>query len=169
MVESDTFFRAAYDAALRLLSYRPRSAAEVRRRMARRYPIVVVEQVITMLQEQHYLDDAAFASYWRERREQHRPKGREVLRQELLRLGVSGDTVNEALEGFDAAANAYRAGKKLVRRWAGSDYPEFQQRLSAYLRRRGFGGSLVSDTVQQLWQELSDSVGGQQNTQEDEK
>ena len=65
MAESDTSFRATYDAALHLLSYRPRSEAEVRRRLARRYSIELIERVIAMLREHHYLDDAAFAGYWR--------------------------------------------------------------------------------------------------------
>lgn len=37
------------------------------------------------------------------------------MRQELLRLGVEEDTVQQGLEGFDAWKNAYRAGHRLAR------------------------------------------------------
>ena len=151
-------YASARDAALRFLSFRPRSEAEVRRRLLHRYPPQTIDRVIVALREQRYLDDAAFARQWRLNRERHRPRSRGILRQELVRLGVPEEIANEALEGFDAEDNAYRAGRKLALRLAGSDYPRFRQRLWDYLRRRGFGGALVGETVERLWRELADSL-----------
>ena len=161
-------FQQAQDAALRFLSYRPRSEAEVRRRLSRHYPPELIERVIAALREQRYLDDVTFARYWRDNREQHRPKGQVALRQELYRLGVPRETVEEALEGFDAEANAYRAGSKLARRLAGIDYPTFRQRVSGYLQRRGFGSAVVRETVARLWRELPDPLYRNQDADEDE-
>jgi len=165
----DTDFQQAWDAALRFLAYRPRSEAEVRRRLLRRYPLPLTNRVITTLRENRYLNDATFARRWRASRERHRPRSPEMLRQELGRFGVSKEIIDETLEGFDAADNAYRAGRKLALRLATKEYPYFRRRLWAYLHRRGFGGPLISQTVERLWQELADSLHGDEDTQEDKE
>ena len=165
----DSLLSPSYAAALRFLSCRPRSEAEVRRRLSGRCPPDLVDRVMTTLREQGFLDDAAFARYWRENRERHRPKGQIMLRQELLRLGVPRDTVGVALEGFDAAGNAYRAGGKLARRLAQSNYLEYRHRMSAYLQRRGFSGTVVRETVERLWRELTDSLHGDERCYEEQE
>src|SRR5918992_4946910 len=93
----DLIFIGAKDAALRLLAYRARSAAEVRRRLSRRYPPDVVEKVVESLRETGHLNDQSFTRFWVQNREQHRPRSQRLLRQELLRLGVSGDVIRETL------------------------------------------------------------------------
>ena len=112
----------ALDAALRFLSYRPRSEAEVRRRLARRFPGPSVDNAIATLREQGLLDDAAFAQFWRQNRERSRPKGASAMKWELLRMGVSREVADDALEGLDEDENAYRAA---------SGYPEGSPRRAA--------------------------------------
>lgn len=151
------------------MSYRARSEAEVRRRLARTYSPAVIEAVVDWLKSIRYLDDASFARQWRTNRERLRPRGQRALRQELFRLGVSAEVIQESLEGFDADANAYRAGQKAAQRLFGNGYPEFRQKLWAYLRRRGFDDSVISGAVTRLWQELaSDSLDGSIGSQGDE-
>ena len=73
---------------MRLLGYRGRSEAEVRRRLSPRYDSQVIDRVIAALTQQGYLDDATFARQWRSSRERRRPRGQRLLRQELLGKGV---------------------------------------------------------------------------------
>ena len=145
----------ALNAALRLLSYRPRSVAEVRRRLARKWPPPVIDRVVLFLQEHNYLDDAAFAQLWRRGREQRKPRGPRALRQELRQLGVDREVIEEALEDFDAPANAHKAGQKLAARLAGQGVAEevFRRKVSAHLQRRGFDYAVIAATVRQLWSE----------------
>jgi regulatory protein len=159
----------AREAALRLLAYRPRSEAEVRRRLQQRFSPALVEAVVQQLKEQRLLDDAAFALQWRQERERRRPKARGMVRQELRRLGVSPQVAQAALEGFDDAANARRAGQRLVRRLSGTPERDFQQRVAAYLQRRGFGYTLSAQTAKRLWMELADPLHGDDNPRQDEQ
>ena len=146
----------AKQVAFRFLSHRARSQAEVRHRLVKTYPLPVVEEVLCELRAQGYLDDAAFAREWRRRREESRPRGQAIIQQELLRLGVEPEVIQDALDGFDAADNAYRAALIPARRLDDSDYPRFRQRLWAYLQRRGFDHSIISDAVSRIWRELTD-------------
>ena len=161
----------AREAALRFLAYRPRSEAEVRRRLLDRFPELLVERVVQRLKAQHLLDDASFASQWRRNREQHRPRAKGLVRQELRRLGVPTEVADQALEGFDDASNAYRAGQRLARRLAGAHDQEsdFRRRLGEHLRRRGFGYALAAQTAARLWRELADPLHRNEDASGDEQ
>jgi len=153
--ESD--YSAAVDAACRFLSFRPRSEAEVRRRLMRRFPAELVNRVIEALRNKNYLDDEEFARRWRLDRERFHPRGRQVLKRELSRLGVAREVIDQALVGMEEEKNAYRAGLKLAVRLLSKDctQEDLSRKLYPYLQRRGFAYSLARDTVNRLWLELA--------------
>lgn len=97
-------------AAARFLEVRPRSVAEVRRRLrSAGYAAALVEHAVERLVELGFLDDAAFARAWVESRDRARPRGERALRVELRQKGVGREETDEALEGRRDAAAA-RAG-----------------------------------------------------------
>ena len=98
-LDGEEHLAKAKDAALRFLTYRARSEAEVRRRLAKKYGPEIIEQVIETLLRQHFLDDSSFAQEWRGNREQHRPRAKRMVQQELRQLGVSSEVIQESLDG----------------------------------------------------------------------
>ena len=58
-MSDDEPFQRARSAAIRLLSYRPRSETEIRVRLRRRFPPQVVDGVVEALLDQGLLDDIA--------------------------------------------------------------------------------------------------------------
>ena len=163
----------ARQAALKFLSYRNRSRSEVQLKLLQRYPSEVVEQVITRLLEQNYLDDAAFAIEWLRQRERRRPRGQSVLRRELLGLGVDREVIQDALEGIAETDNAYNAASAIARRLtkanAGSGYGAFRQKLWAYLQRRGFDNSSIRSTVERYCSELANLLNGGVDTESEDQ
>ena len=145
------------DAACRFLTFRPRSEAEVRRRLSRRFPPELVDRVIQALRDKKYLDDEEFARRWRLHRERFNPRGRRALQRELGRFGVAREVIDQALVGMEEEENAYRAGLKLaVKLMSGECTQEaLSRKLYPYLERRGFGYSLARETVSRLWLELA--------------
>ena len=151
-------FGKAQSAALKFLSYRSRSEAELRRRLESSYYDEVTDRVIAWLKDNRLLDDAAFADAWRHQRELRHPRGERLIRQELSNLGVGREVVEAALDGFDATDNAYRAAQKPAARAKSTGHARFRQRLWGYLGRRGFEAEVIRITVQRLWDELSDPL-----------
>lgn len=149
-------FSACLAAALRFMSYRPRTVQEVRQRMSRRFTSETVDQTIDYLVEAGYLDDSAFSSQWISSRERRRPKGARALQYELTRLGVDRATIEDALADYDEATNAYRAALRPAERLAAQQcsYHDFRRKVGEYLMRRGFAYSAISATVARLWSEL---------------
>ena len=93
-------------AAARFLEARPRSAAEVRRRLRDAgYRADLVEGALDRLTELGYLDDAAFARAWVESRDRAQPRGARALRDELRRKGVAPAAAEAALAAREARAS----------------------------------------------------------------
>lgn len=132
-----------WEAALRYLSYRPRSEAEVRQHLLRRFPPEQVAEAIARLHASGLLDDAAFARYWVERRHTASPRGRGLVEMELRSKGVSRDVAARAAAGLDEEAAARRAAQRLLRRLKGEEPMLLRRKLYAALRRRGFSGEVV--------------------------
>lgn len=146
----------AYERALHLLSYRPRSVAELLQRLGRAdFPATAVEAALARLERVGLVDDRAFARYWVENREAFRPRGRGVLRWELRQKGVADQIIDEVLASLDEAAAASRLAWKRGPRLRHLDEVTFRRRLSAYLARRGFPYSIIADVVQEAWEEFA--------------
>lgn len=154
-------FQRAFDRALRFLSYRPRSAQEVRRRLLQaEVAEAEVEAVIEGLSERGYLDDLAFARYWLDNRNRFKPRGPRALRYELWQKGVETSIIDAVLMDLDAQDAAYRAASSQIQRYRGYTRQQFGRKMSAMLHRRGFDSETINDVVRRLWQELDQSEDG---------
>jgi regulatory protein len=152
--ESDARY-VAYQKALHLLAYRPRSERELRRRLKRKeIPEKLIDETTAKLKAQGYLDDAAFARSWVESRSQSSPRGKRLLRWELRAKGVDSDLAAEVAEELSDDDAAYRAAQKRQRSLQGLDLPEFRRRLGDFLARRGFSWDTVRRTTDRLWEEI---------------
>ena len=151
-------FTDCLTAALRYLSYRPRTIREVERRLEGRFAAPVVEKTVDYLKDLKYLDDASFCAQWIGSRERRRPRGSRALRQELRRLGVEQQLVDEALEGMDETASACNAGRKQAAKLVaqGSTPQEFRDKLTPFLQRRGFSYGTTREATNLLWSELQE-------------
>ncbi|MGD0114680.1 MAG: RecX family transcriptional regulator [Dehalococcoidia bacterium] len=146
--------RTAYDAAIHLLSYRPRSEREMRQRLRRlNVSPEAIDETVARLLASHYLDDAAFAEFWRESRANLSPRSQRLVRSELLYKGVDADTATTAVDVLDDDESAYRAASKRLKALAGADYDDFRRRLGGFLMRRGFGYETVRRALERCWRE----------------
>ncbi len=165
-LHQDDALESAHERALDYLSYRPRSAAEVRKYLeGKKVAPDVIDEVLARLQRVGLLDDRAFAQYWRENRENFRPRGARALRQELLQKGIARDVVDETLQGLDEESDALALARARARRLGGLDKLAFKRRLGGYLARRGYGYDVIVPIVERVWQEQGAS--GPQGAGED--
>lgn len=156
-LNTDDSIEQCLQSALRLLHYRPRSEAEIRMRLCRRFDPEVVDSVISQLTARQMIDDFAFATFWKENRESCNPRGQRLLRLELSKKGVSQEVITEVLEGIEEEESAYRAAKKKERSLQKEDYDNFKRKLGSLLRRRGFSYEVIKRTVERIWRESHQS------------
>ena len=141
------------EAAARFLEARPRSVAEVRRRLSSAgYQAELVDGAITRLGDLGILDDEAFARAWVESRDRARPRGERAIREELRVKGVERAVIDVILEERRARDDAEDpagpgpdrvAAERLLARDSRalervSDPRKRRQRAYALLARHGF-------------------------------
>jgi regulatory protein len=153
LLERDSGERA-YHRALHFLAARPRSAFEIRRRLAAAGAgAESISHVIDRLQRLGLIDDAQFAAYWVEQRQTHRPRGPRALRSELRAKGVSAEAIGPAIQSAadDQGEAACRAGLREARRQGARGEREFALALGKFLSRRGFDYGVVRAATTELW------------------
>jgi regulatory protein len=144
----------AYQQALKLLNYRPRSHAEVERNLKdHEFSEDVIAGVIDRLTRSGFLDDGRFAQAWVENRSEFRPRGASLLRMELRQRGLQDEAIQEALQDIDEEELAYRAGLKQARKLDGLDWNQFRQKMYGFLARRGFNYEYITPVVERIWNE----------------
>ena len=146
----------AFNRALRSLSYRARSEAEMRKYLSDKgFSDHVSQTVIDRLKDERLINDPRFAQDWIDNRVSFRPRSQTQLRFELRNKGLSEDLIEDALQeaDLDDIELACVAGKKLVGRYARLGWLDFRQKLGAALARRGFSYETVRSVTRQLWDE----------------
>jgi len=145
----------AYQKALRHLSYRPRSEAEIRQKLVSSgYSESVIESVVTRLRENQLIHDPQFAQLWVENRSTFRPRSRKLLKMELKQKGIHDDDIEAALVNISDDELAYQAAARRMERYADLDWQQFREKMSGFLARRGFSYGAIAPVVRTLWSEV---------------
>ena len=153
-LDLEKYRRTAHEAALRLLSYRPRSERELGQRLRLRgLPAEVVKDEVERLRGAGLLDDEAFAHSWVEGRQASAPRGQRLLRYELLGRGVRGELADEAISAVDDRTAALALARGRAPRLADLNFEQFSRRLAGFLQRRGFAYNDVAEAVRTVWNE----------------
>jgi regulatory protein len=145
----------AKDAALSLLSYRARTAAELTRRLKRKgYGEEVAEETVGRLGELGMVDDAAFAESFVRDRVRLRPQGRRRMKGELRAKGVDAETADAAIAEVLAGeeTSELELARAAAARWkprSGEEPAAARRRLHGFLARRGFGGDAVRTVLRE--------------------
>jgi regulatory protein len=165
--------RRIYDAALSFLTARPRSRAEMRRRLLRPRPNrhtpapEVVDHVLARLERMGLLDDREFSEFWVEQRERFSPRSASAVRFELRQRGVAREITEETVDSDQDEERALAAGRQRLRSLGGLDYETFRDRLGPFLLRRGFSYTIARQVTKTLWEESHGDAPDDENKTDD--
>ena len=157
-LKAEDAYERGKDAAIRLLSNRPRSRKEIRDKLREKeFAPETIERVDQRLVELNLLDDSAFARYWIDQRERFKPRSRFALQQELAQKGVPREIASALLDELDDSDAARRAAEKRMTRFAHLPKEAFEKKLGGFLQRRGFGYGEVREVVSDCWQQVQEA------------
>ena len=141
----------ALQRALRYLSYRPRSEAEVRSHLRQRgCPGAAIERSVERLRQLNYLNDGNFARSWAAAKVAGRGYGPRRIEQELRAKGIGPAIIRDIVtEAFSQGEEARHARRLLEKR-----YPKLElnddktlRRAVAFLQRRGYSSKVIYDIL----------------------
>ena len=149
--------QSAKTVALRFLSHRQRTEKEIRDKLREKeFGDEEIQKTLDQLRDLGYLNDAEFARVYIRHHLAIRPKGKVVLKQNLLLLGVAKEIIDAALEEVFSQTSqqeaALNAAQKFIKKTLKSrdDPRKAKQKLAALLTRRGFSWDVVSPTLKQV-------------------
>lgn len=162
-VEREAALLATYDRALRMLAFRARARAELRRSLIRKgEPAAHVDAALERLVAAGLLDDAAFARQFTRSRSTAAGASRRRIQQELNRRGVARDVTDGAIaevyeeEEIDEGDVAVRAARRKLRSLTGLDPVVRNRRLYAFLARRGYDGADIRRAIEAVTGEAAE-------------
>lgn len=145
---------SAHEAALKLLSHRPRSEKEMKTRLAMRgFPPDAIDTEVERLRSAGLLDDLKFAAAWVEDRKRLSPRGKRMLQYELLGRGIDPEAAARATEDIDDRDLALELARQRARRASRASYEAFVAKVGGYLRRRGFDYEVTASVTRAVWEE----------------
>ncbi len=139
--------------ALRILTRRDHSEAELRRKLQERgFDDSEADAALLKMRGLGYLDDRRFARQWAESAIRNGRGFGPRIRLELLRRGVAEAIIGEVLAFLNGDYQERQVLETLVARKFGTfDYRRSEERekrrVVAYLQRRGFSLSLILDVL----------------------
>lgn len=156
-MSADELRRQTFNRAIKLLTIKPRSVAELRERLLQGKKVneSVVEAVISRLEEYGYLNDERFAFGYASLKVKQRPVGRRRLQRDLKLKKVSNTVADEALELVYAETPEEQlidAAIEKRTRLRGRPKTRIEaKKLFDHLLRQGFEFELVSEKVRALF------------------
>ena len=153
----DEIRRRTFNRAIKLLTIKSRSVAELRERLlqGKNADKAAVETVIARLQEYGYLNDERFAFSYASLKVKQRPVGRRRLHRDLKLKKVANNVADEALELVYAETPEEQlidaAIEKRIRLRGRPKTRIEAKKLFDHLLRQGFEFELVSDKVRALF------------------
>jgi regulatory protein len=138
----------AKNAAYRLLTYRPRSRAELFGKLQEKgFELAVIEGVLADLERYGYVNDRQFAEQWAAGRLRRRGFGRRRVERELRDKGVERDIIAETLasvcNGDIEMRMARESAERKLKTLRSFDREICRRRLAAFLERKGFSYDII--------------------------
>ena len=143
-MDSEQTYERYFNLSLRFLSYRPRSEKEVydylkkKTNKAKNLNEQIIARIMCRLAELKFINDFEFAKFWIT----NRRKGLRFLKIELFQKGISKETIEKALSGFDISEKEENLILKLIEKkkknLAGMEKRKAYEKMTAFLLRKGF-------------------------------
>ncbi len=147
-LEGELALPAGMAYAYRLLAIRDRTEHEIRNSLAGEGITAppVVDEIISSLKRQGYLDDRRLASGFIRYTMEHRPSGPHLVRRKLREAGVEESVIEEEIELMLSGDYETRAAERLARGKirGGGERKRDARRVHGFLTRRGFSSSVVN-------------------------
>ena len=129
--------------------------SEVKQRLAREgFSEKAIETAIEELIDSGHIRDRKYAENWVVRRLKSNPRGKTLLKHELLDRGVDRETAEQVVaqvETEDEAILALQIAQKRVKQYQQLPVQVAKRRLHGFLARRGFESEVVRRVLEQIF------------------
>ncbi|MDE0687279.1 MAG: regulatory protein RecX [Candidatus Poribacteria bacterium] len=128
---------------------------EMEQRLAREgFSTKAIETTIEELIHSGHIRDRQYAENWIVRRQKSNPRGKMLLKKELVNKGIDRETAEQVVanvETEDETKVALQIAQKRMKQYTGLPIHVAKRRLHGFLARRGFGSEIVRHVLEQIF------------------
>ena len=129
--------------------------SEIERHLEREgFSAGAVETSVTELIRSGHIRDRKYAENWIVRRQKSNPRGKTLLKRELVDKGIDKETAEQVVatvETEDETKVALQIAEKRVKQYKRLPTAVAKRRLHGFLARRGFGSDIVRQVLEQIF------------------
>lgn len=129
--------------------------SEMERRLAREgFSEEAIETTVEELIDSGHIRDRKYAENWIVRRQKSNPRGKTLLKRELLDKGVDRETAEQVVAQVkteDEATLALQIAQRRMKQYRRLPVHVAKRRLHGFLARRGFGSEVVRHVLEQVF------------------
>ena len=129
--------------------------SEIEQRLEREgFSAGAIETSIAELIRSGHIRDRKYAENWIVRRQKSNPRGKTMLKQELISKGIDRETAEQVVATVETEAEAKIAlqiAQKRVKQYRRLPPHVAKRRLHGFLARRGFGSDIVRQVLEQIF------------------
>lgn len=157
LLHEDKDKTAADDPAASRPTVKPKMStkSEIEQKLQREgFSADAIETSIAELIRSGHIRDRKFAENWIARRQKSNPRGKTLLKQELVDRGIDRETAEQVVatvEAEDEARVALQIAEKRVKQYRRLPTHVAKRRLHGFLARRGFGSEVVRQVLEQIF------------------
>lgn len=146
----------AKDYVFNLLSYRDRTYFELENRLSKKgYDQDIIEKVLNRLKELGYIDDYKFAVKWVKDRLKNKPRGKILIKKELIKKGINKDIIDKVTNKIIDNNIEIKQGSKLAVKWLSSHCQKdnsfkYKLRLKRYLNNKGYSLNIINEIIKKV-------------------
>jgi regulatory protein len=151
-IKRNVLVQEARERAVRLLTARDRSEAELEERLKKiGFDGDISHKVVEDLKAIGYVNDVRYIQKYASDRAKNKAISRKALKYELTQKGLDSDLIDEALADFEQNEDevAYRAAKKKFGKYDLTD-PKIERRALSFLAHRGFSYETAKSVLMRL-------------------
>jgi len=149
-------FSKGYLGSVNLILSRPRSRLEIEQylRLKKKVENEIIERVIKKLEKENYLNDEKFVQLWIESRLKNKPRGRKMIRNELLKKGISKDIIEKFIKSIPESKEINIA-QELIKKKYGKMNKNNREKIYRFLISKGFEYKTIQYIISKTTKNIS--------------
>lgn len=141
-----------YNYCFRILSLKPYTESDIRKKIQNRFKEIqaeMVDEVLLKLKEFKYINDSEFAENYIAFRTKISPRGKFLLKQELIKKGVASQIIEDTIENSEI--NEITLAQQLVEHKSKAlqsfEPQKRKEKLMRFLLSRGFNYGVIKEVL----------------------
>ena len=150
----EVMLEKAKNQALKYITVRMRSRLEMLQYLRKKnYSPEIIQRVLDFLEHYDYLNDTHFCRLWVEDKKRFHPCGRQKMKVELRKKGISSTTIDEVLTEVYSEEEEYDVALQLTEKHQGKAENDDLQRgkLGRYLYSKGFSAEIIEQVLAEIF------------------